>query len=67
MVVLRERLPKEEWHKLREAAVGFQMDIRVTYPAWFEEKTTDRPEEEAPSTERDVTLSSPDHNHNHDP
>jgi len=60
MAALRERLPKEERHRLREAAAGFQMDIRVTYPSWFEEKTTDRPEEEAPSTERDVTLSSPD-------
>lgn len=35
---MRERLPKEERKKLREAVADFRLDVQITFPEWFEER-----------------------------
>lgn len=53
LVELRERLPKEERYRLKEAVSGFHMEIHLTFPEWFEKLTTQRPEDEEPKTARE--------------
>ncbi len=56
LVELREQLPREERYRLKEAVCGFRMEIRLTFPGWFEGNTTDRPEDEGPKTERELPF-----------
>jgi siroheme synthase-like protein len=54
MADLRERLPREERYRLREAVEGFHLEVRVTFPPWFQETGDD--EQEGPTTERTTNV-----------
>ena len=53
---LREQLPKEERHRLREAVAGFRIDVQITYPAWFKGSTLAEEVDEEPVTERNLAA-----------
>jgi len=56
MADLREQLPREERHRLREAVAGFRIDVQITYPAWFKGSTLAEEVDEEPVTERNIAA-----------